>query len=391
MEIDLYFEPLNIDLQDFGGKTTRKRFGDIILTHTREQGFPDLDGIDIVLIGVNEDRRSFNNKGCANAPDEVRKELYPLFQGPHISRIADLGNIRPGHKVEDTYYAVSNVLAELIKNNIFPVILGGSQDLTYANYMAYESMEHIINIVSIDPAFDLGKTEEDFDSKSYLSKIILHQPNFLFNFTNIGFQTYYVDQEGIELMQKLYFDVYRLGLVRAKIEEVEPMVRNADMMSVDVSAIKQADAPANKNACPNGFYGEEACQIMRYAGISDKLSSIGFYELNPELDSNHQTARLVSQMIWYVIDGYYNRKNDFPFRKKNDFTKYIVPIKGQKNELCFYKSKKSERWWMEVPCPTNLLPKYERHYLVPCSYKDYETACDDDIPDRWWQASQKLM
>ncbi|MFC1733962.1 formimidoylglutamase [candidate division KSB1 bacterium] len=391
MDIDIYFEPFNIPDYDYSDKQHRKRLGDVIVPHIKEGQFPDLTGIDIAIIGVNEDRRNVDNEGCAAAPDHIRKELYKLYQGPNITRIADLGNIKRGHEVEDTYYAVSTVLSELIKNKIIPVILGGSQDITYANYLAYESMSQIINIVSIDTGFDLGETEEDFDAQSYLSKIILHQPNYLFNYTNIGYQTFYVDQEGINLMSKLYFDTYRIGVVRANLEEVEPMIRNADMMTIDMSAIRHADAPGNNNATPNGFFGEEICQIIRYAGISDKLSSIGFYEMNPAFDSNNQTAKLIAQMIWYFIDGYYNRKNDFPFKKKEDYLKYIVPLKSNKNEITFYKSKKSDRWWMEVPCPTDLMSKFERHYLVACSYKDYQTATEDDIPDRWWQASQKLM
>ena len=168
-------------------------------------------------------------------------------------------------------------------------------------------------------------------------------------------------------------------------------MRNADLLSFDVSAIRYSDAPGNGNAGPNGFYGEEACQIVRYAGISDKLTSIGFYEMNPKLDRQGQTAHLVSQMIWYFIDGYYNRAHDFPFTNEEDYLKYRVTITDHKEEIVFFKSKKTDRWWMEIPLPAEQKIKYERHYLVPCSYKDYQEACNNDIPDRWWMVYQKLM
>ena len=173
-------------------------------------------------------------------------------------RIADLGNIKRGFEINDTYFAVKSVVAELIQNKIIPVIIGGGQDLTFANYQAYESLGQIINIVQIDSSFDLGESEEENSSRSYVSKIITHQPNYLFNFTNIGYQTYFVDQDAIDLMKNLFFDTYRLGIVRADLEEVEPIVRNADMVSVDISAVRQSDAPGNGNSTPNGFYGEEA-------------------------------------------------------------------------------------------------------------------------------------
>jgi arginase family enzyme len=280
-------------------------------------------------------------------------------------------------------------MVELLKNNVLPLIIGGSQDLTFAQYNAYQQLEQTVNIASVDAYFDLGTTEEKIHAHSYLGKIILQEPNFLFNFSNIGYQTYFVGYDQIELMEKLYFDAYRLGQVRKDMEEVEPIIRNADIVSFDITSVRFSDAPGNGKASPNGFYGEEACQIARYAGISDKLSSIGFYEINPDLDKHGQTAHLAAQMIWYFIEGYYNRKKDLPLVNKSAFTKYRVAIKNSEQEIVFIKSKKSERWWMEVPYPSNKA-KYERHHIVPCSYKDYKMACDQELPERWWQALHKL-
>ncbi len=391
MDISIYFEPVQVKERNIDREYHPGKICDSIDTYSDERHFPSLENIDIAILGVKEDRNSFNNQGSALAPDQVREFLYQLYQGNSKTRIADLGNIKKGYEIDDTFFAVKTVLSELLKAHIIPVIIGGSQDITFANYLAYESLGQIINIASVDSSFDLGKAEQEISSKAYLSKIIMHQPNFLFNYTNIGYQTYFVDQDAIELMGKLYFDVYRLGYVRSNLEEVEPFVRNADLLTFDISSIRQSDAPGNANASPNGFYGEEACQIARYAGLSDKLTSIGFYELNPTFDSGGQTAHLVAQMIWYFIDGFYNRKHDFPLKEKDAYLKYRVSIKDHKYEIIFYKSKKSDRWWMEVPCPTNLKSKYERHYLVPCSYKDYQTALKEEMPDRWWQVYQKLM
>jgi len=391
MDISVYFEPIDENLVKEDDDFRPGKLCNIIDSFINKDHFPSLEQTDIAIIGVKEDRNSIQNHGTSMAPDQVRKYFYKLYQGNYKVRISDLGNIIKGHQVEDTYFAVKSVVSELLKLHIIPVIIGGSQDITYSNYLAYESLGQIINIASIDSNFDLGKADQEINSTSYLSKIIMHQPNFLFNYTNIGYQTYLVDQDAIELMEKLYFDVYRLGYVRKNLEEVEPFVRNADMLSFDLSSIRQSDAPGNAHPSPNGFYGDEACQITRYAGLSDKLSSIGFYEFNPSYDNCGQTAHLTAQMIWYFIDGFYNRKHDFPLKDKKLYLKYRVSIKNHNHEIVFFKSKKSDRWWMEVPCPTNLRSKYERHYLVPCSYKDYKTALKEEMPDRWWKVYQKLM
>jgi formiminoglutamase len=389
MDISIYFESLQQSGILHSDAYQPAQLGRVIRQHS-SGGFPDMEGVQLAIIGVKEDRKSIFNSGCAKAPDIVRNYLYKLYQ-PHLPIvIADLGNINPGFTIEDTYFALANTVKELVKRNIVPIILGGGQDLTYANYQAYEALEQVVNIVSVDSKFDLGEMNQELDSQSYLSKIILHQPNYLFNFSNIGYQTYFVDKHSIELMSKLFFDAHRLGYVRSNIEEVEPIVRNADIVSFDMSSIRYSDAPGNRNATPNGFYGEEACKIARYAGMSDKLSSIGFYELNPEVDQAEQSSHLLAQMIWYFMEGFCNRKKDFPIGSRGDFIKYRVFIQNNKYEIVFYKSPKSDRWWMDVPYPPNKKIKYERHHLVPCSYQDYQTACNEDMPDKWWLTFQKL-
>jgi formiminoglutamase len=391
MDIAIYFKAVDYSSLVPDNESLGKRYADIMDIHQHEGRFPNLSDIDIAIFGVNEDRNAYNNEGCALGADVVRKHLYTLFAGNEHVKIADLGNIIQGHTVDDTYFAVTNVVAGLAANNIIPVIIGGGQDLSYAVYRAYEQLGQIINIVAVDPMFDLGKDSSSLDSRSYLSKIILHQPNYLFNYTNIGYQSYFVDKEAISLMNKLYFDIYRLGNVRESMEHVEPVVRNADMVSIDISSIRSADAPGNANAIPNGFAGEEVCAIARYAGLSDKLSSIGFFEYNPTYDPHEQTAMLLSQAIWYFLEGYYQRKDDYPARAREQYVKFHVKIQDHEDEIIFYKSKKSDRWWMEVPVETDLMTKYERHYMVPCSYRDYQDALDDNIPDRWWQVYQKMM
>ncbi|MGL5889226.1 MAG: formimidoylglutamase, partial [Bacteroidia bacterium] len=348
------------------------------------------EGAKMALIGVCEGRRSEGNDGTSMAPDTVREYLYQLHLGPWPLQMIDLGNISAGHTPGDTDFALKTVMGTLLRQNIIPIILGGGQDLTFAQYLAYEAIEQTVNLLAIDHKFDIGGSGDELNSTSYLSRIILHQPNFLFNFSNLGYQTYFVEQSSVDLMAKLNFDIHRLGQVRSAPELAEPVIRNADLISFDIGAVRLGEAPGNVNATPNGFTGDEACRLARYAGISDKLSSFGIYEINPAFDFRGQTAHLAAQMVWCFADGYYNRKQDFPFSDKTDYTRFRVFLKDHKHEIVFYKSSRSDRWWMEVPYPPNQKLRFERHALVPCSYNDYEVACSEEMPDRWWQTFQKL-
>jgi len=360
--------------------------GQLIEIHTSQNGFPEISNKKIAIIGVNECRASVGNYGTGSNLDEIRKELYKLYSGNWPVKVADLGTIKQGDTIEDTYFALSTILNYLIKNKITPIIIGGSQDLTYANYRAYDTLEQTVNIVAVDNKFDLGSIEEELTSQSYLSKIVMNQPNNLFNYSNIGYQTYFNSQDEIDLLDSLFFDTYRLGEVSNSIQLVEPLMRDADIVSVDLSSIRNADAPANNNATPNGFTGTEICTISRYAGISDKVTSFGIYEYNPKFDNKSQTAQLISQMIWYFIEGVNYRAKDYPFGLKDNYQKYIVPIEDQ--VLNFHKSNKSGRWWMEINLNEN--NKFKRHALIPCTYQDYISATHQEIPDRWIKTLKKL-
>ena len=144
-------------------------FGQIIEIHTAQSGFPSLDNKKIAIVGVHEDRAAEGNEGTGNNLDSVRRELYQLYPGNWPMNVADLGNIQRGNSIEDTYFALKELLSYLLKRGIIPLILGGGQDLTYSNYRAYDTLEQTVNIVAVDSKFDLGAIEDELTSKSYLS------------------------------------------------------------------------------------------------------------------------------------------------------------------------------------------------------------------------------
>ena len=382
-----FFTPIDDSLAAHLVSQSSACLGKKIQIHSHKEGFPDLENVQIAIFGVNEDRNSQDNFGCGEDLFIVREKFYQLFPGKWHTNIADLGTIEKGNQVSDTYFAVKEMITFLLKNNIIPIIIGGGQDITYVNYRAYDALEQSVNITAVDSRFDLGNLEEELTSQSYLSKIIMQEPNNLFNYCNVGYQTYFNSQEEISLLDNLFFDTYRLG--EAKIlENIEPAFRNSDIVSIDIGAVRQSEAPGNNNSSPNGFYGEEICAISRYAGLSDKVSSFGIYEYNSKHDKNDQTAHLIAQMIWYFIEGVNFRVKDYPFSGKENYQKFTVLLE-EDEPLLFYKSNKSGRWWIEINILSN--NKYKRHALIPCTYKDYKDATKQLIPEKWYKAMRKMV
>ncbi|MDR2970359.1 MAG: formimidoylglutamase [Bacteroidales bacterium] len=389
MELLPFFEPVNVEHFFNNEKNINPQ---LLLSHiwfTERKNEPDLSSVNIAILGVPEARYSTHNESCNSAPDEIRKEFYKLFYWKNEVSILDLGNLILGKTVEDTYSILSDILAYLLEKNIIPIILGGSNDLAFANYQAYSKLEKVVNIVSVDSKFDLGNEKVPISSESYLNKIVLQQPNYLLNYSNIGYQTYLNSQEDIELMKQLYFETYRVGILRKDMEEIEPIVRNAEMLALDISAVRQSDAPGNVNTSANGFYGEEICHIALFAGLSDKLSSFGIYEFSPVHDYNKQTSQLIAHVIWYFIEGFTNRQNDLLFIEQDQYLCHAVPVTNALNELLFYQSKKTGRWWIEVPF-FHVKTQQDKKYFLPCSKNDFDTACRDIVPERWWRTYHKL-
>lgn len=390
MILEDFLAPLRSSLTDAFEDAHEQTFYQKLRLHKEVEGIPNLEGIKIAIVGVMEDRGSYDNTGAEGAADAVREYLYPLFCGKWNLPMADLGNIYKGESLKDSYIAVKEVCYQLMKQNIIPLVIGGGQDITYATYRAYDKMEQTVNLVSIDARLDLGRQEEDLNAYNFLSHVVLQQPYILFNFANIGYQTYFANQEELDLMDRMYFDLNRLGNVRHKTHMAEPVLRDADLVSFDLSAVRQSDAPGNSFHSPNGFSGEEACALARYAGISDKLSCFGLYEYNPLKDTDGRTAHLLAQMIWYFIEGVNGRKGDYPFTSKEEYQKFTVLINEGEHELIFYRSHLSDRWWIEIPGATGQ-SGLSRPRLIPCSLEDYEEAIKNEVPHRWWQAVKKAL
>ncbi|MEO8515565.1 MAG: formimidoylglutamase [Flavobacterium sp.] len=376
-----FLQPLDADFLNFIQGLSPQTLGKKVVFHT-DTDFPNLEDVSIAVIGVLENR-GFPDANAVVNLDHIRKEFYSLFPGNWQKQIVDLGNVVEGNTPEDTYYVLKTAIARLLKNKIVPVVIGGSQDVTYAMYRAFDQLEQMVNMVSVDSKFDFAK-EGSIAAHSYLTKMIVEEPNNLFNYCNIGFQTYFNSQEEIDLIEKLYFDAYRLGEVCSNPAIAEPVFRDADLVSFDLSSVKSSYSGNFSTFVPNGFSGKEICSLSRYAGISDKVSVFGIFNHN----NSKAEASLISQILWYFVEGFHYRSNEYPFGTKENYIKYIVALD---EDLIFYKSNITERWWIEIPFITSGNNKLKKATLLPCAHEDYLAACGGEVPERWWKAQRKNM
>ncbi len=361
-----WLRPLPAKLIKGVKKLVEDQMGKNILRFENE--LPDLTKAKIAIIGIDQ-----------SEANRVRESFYQLSFPFHKLEIADIGNIRK----KDPSFVIP-MIEELITNGILPVIIGKNVDSTIAQYHAYRSQNKMVNLACLDETIHYSFN----GNKLFINHILDKKESHLFNLSFIGFQTHFVSPEIINALAEKNFECIRLGRAKSSLDQLEPVIRDADLLSFNLSCLKQSEAPGVVDASPSGFLSEEACQISRYAGMSEKLTSIGFYGFNSAKDQNKQTAQVIAQLLWYFLDGFYNRKNDFPVSTKS-LVEYVVESKDNGMQVRFWKSSKSGRWWLQVPVKTKR--KLNRHRLIPCSYNDYQQACQEDIPDRLLNAFKRFV
>ena len=368
-----FLDPVNLHEISFDEAYKDGQLGSTIELYN--ENFPDIDDADIVIVGCGEQRGSGLIHGQSKAPDVIRRNFYQLYYWHKDVRIADIGNIKNGSLYTDSYAALRTVVQEILDAGKTAIILGGSHDLTLSQYQAYADNKKIIEAACVDALIDLN-LDSPFKHENFLMEMLTGEPNFIRHYNHIAFQSFYVHPRMLETMDKLRFDCYRVGSVKENIDEMEPVIRNSNLFSFDISAIANAYAPSNK-ITPNGLSGEESCLLMRYAGLSPNIDSIGIYGYNVEQDKDELTAKQIAHMLWYVLDGRSRGRREAELDEKDSFNEYHTAF--AEVATTFLQSKKTGRWWMQLP---------DKRFIA-CSYKDYLLASSNEIPERWLRAQER--
>ena len=368
--INGYLCPLSEDLIEFKSNLSRGTLGSNITLYNSEK--TDYSSIDIAIVGLNEYRNSDEISDESLNLENFRREFYSLFYGNWSANILDLGDVISGKSFSDTYYAVNSIHQDLINQNIVVIFIGGGQDFTFPLYQSLSKKLNKVNISSVDNKFDFGKIKKQFSSSSYMSEIIMDKKNSLNHFCNLGYQTFLNSQEEIDLLNKFNFESHRLGEITEDIKIVEPVLRETNLLTVDFKSIKSSELNFVHNYS-NGFESSQFCSVLRYAGMSNSINSVGLFEL---LDSSISSA-LLSQSIWYFIEGYCLRIKEDP--NSSNFKGYTYNVFCEGTNLKFYNSELSQKWWVEF---INEIETKNISLLLPCNKRDYLMACDGTFSDR---------
>ena len=332
----------------------------------------------IVVLGVTEARNATDNIDCAHSPDKIREWLYALRSFSGMPVIGDAGNVK-GNGLNDRWSALREVIDYFTGNGTVIMILGGSHDLSVPVVNALSCSSGAINLVVADAMLDIDTRNEDFSNRSWISYLLSDHQRDINDLTLIGVQGYLTSMVQEKFLDDRFLDIIRLGQVRGNaIDKTEIPLRDADFVSFDYRAVAGQPQVNDEMVSHLGFNPFEACQVCRYAGLSDRLKIFGLFEVPLKRAGGSDPAILAAQMAWHFLEGVTGRYGDYPVKSITEYRCYVVPIETEIKGLEFYLNQTNGRWWMKIP-------PGDDGEVVSCGREDYRSALKREYPDKWWR------
>ena len=263
-----------------------------------------------VMIGCPLDegvRRNNGRAGAAEAPLGIRSQLYRL-QSPKKSGINlfDAGDIGETDPLEKAHDVLTETVSQFLKDNKKVIVLGGGNDISYADVRALAEVEKNISAINVDAHLDMRiadkmtsgtpyrKLIEDgyLEAKHFYEFGIRPESNasfYLEDAENLGVHIYWLPQ----LIEK--------GVVKSFQKIVEMIDQRPFFLGLDVDSVQAADAPGVSASSPTGFSGREVIQLIRLARQKENLKLFEITEVNPQFDIDNRTVKLAAQFIYKYL------------------------------------------------------------------------------------------
>jgi len=380
MSLSLFFDPIPDELVPSVMDTKALYWMMDVYLHT----FPKTKGKKFVLIGVPYNIEELENPDYSSA-NAVRYELYRLARTALPCDIIDLGNLRIGHNSEETLKRLAEVIDYFSKEQTLVINIGGQQVYTLAQVRGCHYEKEGLRLAIIDAKSDMDEHPFASLNERWLNHLLVHNTESVHEASLVGYQAHLCHPEHIDILKNMAFSMLRLGLIKEDTLNAEPIMRNADILSMDVSSIHAADLPAQSNKKPFGLSATEACQLCWYAGYAPFLNSAGFYGYQANLDSDGYSAQALATIIWYLIEARLYRVDDAIFENTSHYYEFVVRL-SEDQTISFLKSKISSRWWFKAHNASNPLQRLD---VIACNEEIYDAACNGEIPLEYLMALER--
>lgn len=296
-------------------------------TFMRMQKVTTAENLDFVIAGAPFDTASSFRSGARFGPNAIRnissmmKPNNVMMQVNIMENLngGDMGdfNVIPGY-IHPTYDAIESGVTEILKENAYPIILGGDHSITLAELRAVAKKYGPVALVHFDSHSDL--CDEVFGQKynhgtpfrRALEEGLIDPAHSI----QIGMRGSLYDPNehkmaaelGMELIPA--YKIHEIG-IQELIREIYKRVGNTPcFLTFDIDFVDPAYAPGTGTPEVGGFTSHETLTIIR--AIKD-LNFIGFdvVEVLPAYDAGEITSYLAANIVFEYLSilAYKKKKN----------------------------------------------------------------------------------
>ncbi|MEE8585759.1 MAG: formimidoylglutamase [Acidobacteriota bacterium] len=269
-------------------------------------GFPSDEGV----------RRAGGQVGASAGPDAIRRQLYPLTpdgQNPGfrelVERVQDVGDLILSGEVEQDQGLLGVAIAPYLKENILVIVLGGGHDATVGHFLGHVHARRNLDVLAWDAHANLRQPINGLaHSQSVFRQILAHPSQCCRQLSVAGLQPHQTSATHLDYISNRNGRYYwKKSLTSQQVDEIYSGADSRLMVSFDLDAVEQSQAPAVSTPNCDGLSASLWLQAARRAGKCPQVASIDVVEFNPALDPDGRTARLAALTVWRFLAGLVER------------------------------------------------------------------------------------
>ena len=277
------------------------------------------DAPEAVILGFPSDegvRRNGGRVGAADGPAAIRNVLYRMAPDARmdrfedlISRTSDLGDLQISGDVERDQRNLGDVLAPHLERGAFAIVLGGGHETSYGHFLGYVPAHRQVEILNWDAHADVRElVEGKAHSGSPFRQAIEDPSHACRRYSVAGLQAHSVARAHLKLVAGQGRAIWADELSTDMVDDLYRSLTTPALVSFDLDAVHQAEAPGVSAPNPSGLRGELWLHAAYAAGRATAVTSADVVELNPRVDRDGQTARLAALTVWWLLRGRADRR-----------------------------------------------------------------------------------
>ena len=242
---------------------------------------------------------------------------HPLYQPDKNEHLRYLPEMR------EAVQAIVPAVKQILRNNEFPIILGGDHSIalpTFSGVSSFfrETNQQEIGLIWIDAHADLNTPEtspsgnlhgmplaallgyglpEFVNLENFAPKL---NPKY---FAHVGARDLDVGEKrrirelGLNFWTMPHIDRYGMNYCIEKAIEIASAAPGGFAVTFDVDVLDPLDAPGSGTLVRGGLFYREAHLALERIAETEKMRSFEIVEVNPTLDTNNRTSELAVELI----------------------------------------------------------------------------------------------